>query len=155
MNKRLILTLAVFLILVAGSYTWYTKHFPFKAPITKDNVTLTKSDFRNATGTNKFPTDFPKDIPADLSNISQSYSLNYVDDKVTLSGFIYTTNQSKNDLFNSYLQYVNKKNYIVTSKSNGTDGAYIVGKKDGDILSIKITEQNRNSTVTLGYTDKQ
>ncbi len=151
MYKKPIVLLIVLLILIAGGITVYKQ---YNSKSKNKNVTIETVDLRTAKGENKLPKGFPRDIPVDLSNVTESFSANYEDDKVLQGGFTFMSQQTKDEAYNSYLTSITNSGYILDTQNTNKEAGYILGTKDGSQISFAITEINNSVQIQVAYTNR-
>ncbi len=148
-----IVVLLVLLIIVAGAAVWFKKYY--NNSNTREKVEVTKIDLEKAEGKDKIPVDFPKEIPIQLTNVEDSFTMAYPERNVVVSGVTFKTSSSSNDIYEIYEGFMQASGYTVDVKNTDRDKGVLYGAKDGNVLGMIITyaeEVGSMRRVQLVYT---
>jgi hypothetical protein len=122
---------------------------------TKENVTVAKVDLSKTTGTSKIPSGFPKDIPVETANITDSFTANYPDKGVVQSSVSFTTAKTVSVAVSEYLSYMKKAGYIMNNEVMKTSKNYLLGTLNKSDLSIFVNSNNGKTQVQMTYLSKK
>lgn len=106
----------------------------------------------------RVPAAIPKDLPLETTNVSESYTMNYLDQNLTLSGYTYMTDKKPQDVYNLYVTYLlnNKYTFRLTPPENKQPGVLDINTmKDHDDLSVFISPNAGGSAVKIVFTDRK
>jgi len=114
-----------------------------------------KIDFNNAeSDSGKLPKDFPSDIPIEIANITDSYSVNYKKDGFIQRSVVYTSTKTVGEIYGEYETFMVGGGYLLLDSSLSKNSANIEGSKNGDNLSVSIDDSSGFSSVNVSYVGK-
>ncbi len=154
-----LLILVIFLAVV--SFLLYRNSTAYKLKHIKntvENVSTDKIDLTRTQGMARVPAAIPKDLPLETTNVSESYTMNYLDQNLTLSGYTYMTDKKPQDVYNLYVTYLlnNKYTFRLTPPENKQPGVLDINTmKDHDDLSVFISPNAGGSAVKIVFTDRK
>ncbi len=151
---------AVLLLIVGGAWFSYTNLD--KQPIEEKEITVVnKKEGIEVTKTNvvesggsRLPKGFPTDIPVEATTVGDSYKAFYEKVGVTQYTVSYTSNKTKNELWDIYDKFMQGAGYTIQPYSSVKSTGQISGMKGDDSLSIIISSQKSVSLVQISYLDR-
>jgi hypothetical protein len=153
--KNLAVLLIVLLIVIAGGTVLFRKYFDGNY---HERVKLSQVDLSKAEPNEKIPANFPKDIPVELTDITESYDMEYPARGVIISGITFNTARPPFEIFNFYKQTLIQLGYAIDDSSTNQDRGILYAKKGGDVLAMAINSVNPTDgkvTVRLVNTAKK
>jgi hypothetical protein len=123
-------------------------------PTTQEEVIVTKVDTAEP-GVSKLPAGFPSGVPVEQANVSESYRVVYSERGVTQYTVSYTSLKGRDALWDIYNDYLKSAGYSVDSGLTSKNQGQISGNKDGDSLSVIISQRNGVSFVQLNLLYRQ
>lgn len=107
------------------------------------------------TGGSKLPVGFPKEIPVEASNISESYRAVYASKGVTQYTVSYTSLEKREELWMLYSDFMQSTDYEVDTNVSSKSLGQITGTKNNDTLSAVVSVHGGLSLVQLNFLDRQ
>ncbi len=138
-----IVVLLVLLIIVAGAAVWFKKYN--NSTNTREKIEVTKVDLEKAEGKDKVPVDFPKEIPLQLTDVEDSFTMSYPERNVVVTGVTFKTFRSANDIYETYNGFMQTSGYTVDVKNTDRDRGVLYGAKDGNVLGMIISSEEAGS----------
>jgi hypothetical protein len=161
--KFLSFLVVIVIALGAGWYVVSQRQPDIDGPVTEevvtdentkeiDGVLVTQSSVAD-TGS-KLPAGFPRDIPVEQSNITESYRAVYTEHGVTQYTVSYTSNKSRDALWDLYNSYFKSVGYTVEQGSSKTQGQ-ISANKGSDTISVVLSARGGVSLAQISLLDRQ
>jgi hypothetical protein len=166
--------LAFVVLLIIGGYMYIMWHNnpSVLTPSTTTSLTtpttpkveptlVTRTDLQNAkTDADKLPVGFPKDIPVEYKNISESVSILYPAKLATLDSVSYTSLKSPKEKYTEYVSFLsvaqNKFSVLKKTPTTATSTtAMLQASRFPTEISIVITPQGTGSLVQIALTVHQ
>lgn len=151
--KNLVVLLLVLLIIILGGSILYKKIQ--NDGNTREKVKITNADLTAENPAQKVPANFPKDIPVQLTEVIESYDLEYPERGVIVSGITFKTFRTPADLFESYKGYLVQAGYVVDERNMNQDSGVLYFTKENNVLGVIINPLNEvdgKRAVQLVYT---
>ncbi len=151
-HKTVFLVLGIILLIIlVYFFVFYNKS---DQPVGEIDVSLNKVDVSAAlTDEDKLPQGFSKDIPVELSNITESYSTEYKDAGFTQSSLSYTSDRTVEDLYKEYEAYMTSDGYDIYDSELSDDYASIDGSKGEIELSVVVDGLGETRVVSVSYVE--
>lgn len=138
--KNLVVLLVALLIVIAGGSVLYKKIN--NDGNTREKVEINKIDIEKVEGAEKIPAGFPKDIPLELGEVIDSYTMDYEDRGVMISAVSFRTFRTPADLFGFYRGSLNIAGYLENELNTNQDRGILYMEKGGNQLAISIGISN-------------
>ncbi|MBX4195881.1 hypothetical protein KW796_02950 [Candidatus Parcubacteria bacterium] len=116
-------------------------------------VTVTNTDIAQ-NGVSRLPVGFPKGIPVEVPNITESYRVAFNSRGITQYSVSYTSVKTKDALWDLYSAFMKSSGYDIDKGSSKSLGQ-ISGTKNNDSLSIVISSNSSVSMVQLSLLDRE
>jgi hypothetical protein len=141
-KKSLLVTLGAALLVAVILLGWrfYTLNQPVKNTFSSENVEL-KREASFFSGKPQLPEEFPKDIPVEVENLTQSDVLVYPDRNATLYSISFTSTKTIDELSKIYTSYFNSAPYTLHLDT--------FGKRIGRSYKFAGTSQPKDLTVMV------
>ncbi|KND48569.1 MAG: hypothetical protein AB200_02485 [Parcubacteria bacterium C7867-005] len=153
----LILGLVVLALIVVFCFR-YGFRYP-KQDFSSEKVLVQNTDLATAEGENKLPAGFPKEIPVEINNITESVTLSYPERGATLYSVAYQSARGTSDLSNLYSKFIKDNNFILSNANDklekGETKMTFLSTKNNDDLSITITKLATGNTIQISFLDRQ
>lgn len=153
--KNLVVLLFVLLIVIAGGTVLFRKYFDGNS---HEKVKYSQVDLSKAEANEKIPVNFPKDIPVELTDVTDSYNVEYPDRGIIISGVTFNTLRPPFEIFNFYKQTLIQLGYEINDVSTNQDRGILYARKGEDVFGVTINAINSTDgklTVRLVYTAKK
>ncbi|MBX4198871.1 hypothetical protein KW800_01180 [Candidatus Parcubacteria bacterium] len=150
----LLMFIGAWLYLREGDKTTVVQTAVIGGETTETKVEVTKTDITQ-NGLSSLPVGFPSDIPVEVSNITESYRAAYQGKGLVQYTVSYTSEKSRESLWNSYSEFMNKSGYTIDKGSSSKSLGQIYGVKGIDSLSIIISVRGGLSLVQINLLDRQ
>ena len=157
--KKLLLALLIVGLLILGTFLAINRgedttrdDTPIESVVKKDGVTVAKTDVTKSGS--KVPQGFPKDIPVESVNVTDSYKVFYEKVQVTQYTVNYTSDRDREDLWNMYSKFMNDSSFRIDVAQTSRGVGQISGARGDDSLSVIVTSSNGVSLVQLSYLDR-
>jgi hypothetical protein len=116
-------------------------------------VRVSKTDITQ-NGVSKLPSGFPKDIPVEVANITESYRATYSEKGITQYTVSYTSQESRDSLWDLYNNYLKTAGYTVDTRASSKSQGQITGVKNNDTLSTVISSRGNVTFVQINLLDR-
>ena len=153
-------SILVGVVVVIGVAWYFLMPVPAATPVKVKQVNsgvaeveVTKTDIAQ-NGISKLPVGFPKDIPVEVPNISESYRAVYASRGVTQYTVSYTSLKTREALWTTYSDFMNSAGYAVDKENSSKSLGQITGTKDNDTLSVVLSTHGGLSLAQLNFLDR-
>ena len=103
----------------------------------------------------KVPSGMPSDIPLELANVIESYTMTRDDKAAVQYTLSYKSSKTKAQKYAEYLDFMTKSDYAFgTSGKNEATGT-LSGEKNNDALTVVVSNQGEYTLVQLSYLDRK
>lgn len=167
MNPNIKFLSLLVLVVVALGLGWYFVSNRVPAPIddvggevvkdenTKEinGVLVTEASLAD-TGS-KLPAGFPRDIPVEQINVTESYRAVYEERGATQYTVSYTSNKSRDALWDTYNSYLKSAGYSIDTTSTSKSQGQIMGSRENDTLFIIISARSGLTLVQINLLDRE
>lgn len=158
-NSKTVVSAVVLVVLILGGLYWLKTHpgfFKRTPEVSKDNVLITKIDLTEATSTARVPKNLPSGLPIETAIVTESYTQDYYDRGVKLTGYTYTTTKSPKEVTALYKAYMNTNGYqILVEKVEDAKPSIIQGTKGRVELMVVSSVEGDHTNVQLTFTEKK
>lgn len=119
-----------------------------------EGVVVERVDLEKTTGANRLPPGFPLDIPVNVDTIQDSYTADYKDNGFTQHSLSYTTSDSIEGVYTTYLGYMESEGYDFSDQTLIDTLGSLYGTKDGNDLSAVMSLHSEGTLVNLSYLER-
>jgi len=156
MSSPIWLGLAVIVILIAAYFLWSSSNNKVnKTSFSSENVVMKTTNVAAATGADKLPDAYFKNIPVEVENITESTTLTYPERKATLYSVTYTSKKQQQELFTIYGNFLKDNGYKITNTDKSANYMMYQATKDKNDLTVVITPQPDRMMVQVSYVVRQ
>jgi|SRR3989344_8419426 len=118
----------------------------------ENKVLEEKIDIGAVSFSERLPKGFPEDIPVERENITESTSLTFSDQKQKSYKVIYFSNQSPDEVFSTYVDYMNGAKFWISPGGINRSEGIIYGSRQNDNLAVRIFYQDGKTVAEIAYT---
>lgn len=117
-----------------------------------DGVLVTEAS--PATTGSRLPAGFPRDIPVEEVNVTESYRAVYTENRAAQYTVSYTSNKSRDSLWDTYNSFMKGAGYAIETTGTSKSQGQLMGNKDNDTLSVIISARTGMTLVQINLLDR-
>jgi hypothetical protein len=118
-----------------------------------NEIEVTKTDITQ-NGTTNLPVGFPSDIPVEANNLTESFRAAYQSRGIVQYSVSYTSLKTRDSLWDAYSSYMNGAGYAVDKTGTSKSLGQISGTKNGDSLSVVLSNHGGLTLVQINYVER-
>ncbi|MEK7176956.1 MAG: hypothetical protein AAB719_01510 [Patescibacteria group bacterium] len=156
-NKKTFLAILVIMALLALGYFLSQKYSLDKGPTSPEETNealpmeVVVEHTQAVNGVLPTPKDFPKDIPVEKFDITESATTVYPSIGAKQLNISYQSNKSLDVKYKEYKDYMTKAGYTLSEGGTGANLKAIFGTKEKENLSVVVSSAGGGSLVQVAY----
>lgn len=154
-SKHVLAFVLIFVFLLAVSI-FMVLNMQNRIVITKENVQVKNTDLKSVTNqADKLPGGFPNFIPVETAQVTESYSMNFPDRKLTQYTVNFTSAKTLEQKHKEYSDFMNANGFVLKPGSDTETTRTLYASKNNDDLLVVLSMVGKETTVQIAYVDRQ
>lgn len=149
-NKNISILIVVAILLIVIAYS--IMKLPFSDQKQDPNVSWADTSAENQM--DRLPKGFPQNIPVEIDNLEESYSIDY-EEGVTQSVVSFYTATSADDAFFLYEYFMTEEGYDFGPSGKSPTDKTLRGSKNGNDLTVIVGTLNEGVFVQINYLNRE